>query len=64
VKGLILMAKNFDALNDAFQATFILENVIQNFADYPVAVNEAKSLLDSIKKKEEERNSSIENEKN
>jgi hypothetical protein len=64
VKGLILMAKNFDALNDAFQATFILENVIQNFADYPDAVNEAKTLLDAIKKKEEERNSSIENEKN
>lgn len=64
VKGLILMAKNFDALNDAFQATFILENVTQNFTDYPNAVSEAKTLLDAIKKKEEERNSSIENEKN
>lgn len=64
VKGLILMAQNFDALDDAFQATFILENVIQNFADYPDAVNEAKTLLDVIKKREEERNSSIENEKN
>jgi hypothetical protein len=38
--------------------------VIQNFTDYPNPVSEAKTLLDAIKKKEEERNSSIENEKN
>ncbi|MEO0901679.1 MAG: tetratricopeptide repeat protein, partial [Bacteroidota bacterium] len=33
-KGLVIMAKNFYALDDAFQATYILESVIANFAEY------------------------------
>ncbi|MDT8415154.1 MAG: tetratricopeptide repeat protein [Flavobacteriaceae bacterium] len=64
VKGLLLMAQNFEALNDAFQATFILENVIQNFSDFPEEVEQAKTLLNAIKAKESSRNSSLENEKN
>ena len=31
-KGLVLMAKNFEKLGDAYQATYILDNVIKNLA--------------------------------
>ena len=48
-KGLIIMAKNFYALNDDFQATYILENVIQNFAEFEEVINEAKLELEQIK---------------
>ena len=37
-KGLVVMAKNFYALKDAYQATYILDNVIKNFKDYPDVV--------------------------
>jgi tetratricopeptide (TPR) repeat protein len=58
-KGLILMAKNFYGLKDSFQATYILESVIQNFNDFPDVVQEAQTELDSIKKEEAKTNSSI-----
>src|SRR5690606_10165151 len=32
-KGLVLMAKNFYQLDDAFQATYILESVMENFKE-------------------------------
>jgi hypothetical protein len=41
-KGLILMAKNFYGLKDSFQATYILDNVIENFTDFPDVISEAK----------------------
>ncbi|MCB0445884.1 MAG: tetratricopeptide repeat protein, partial [Gelidibacter sp.] len=40
-KGLVVMAKNFYALKDAFQATYILESVIKNFAEFDEVVSEA-----------------------
>ena len=58
-KGLVLMAKNYYALNDAFQATYILESVIQNFPEFDDVVSEAKSELRKIKKEEAKTNSSI-----
>lgn len=58
-KGLVLMAKNFDGLGDAFQATYILESVKDNFTDFPEVVEEATLLLQQLKLKEAERNSSI-----
>jgi TolA-binding protein len=58
-KGLVLMAKNYYALNDAFQATYILESVIQNFPEFEDVVNEAKSELNKIKREEAKTNSSI-----
>lgn len=64
VKGLILMAQNFYALDDAFQATFILENVITNFQDFPNETDRAKVLLDEIKQKEALRETQDTNEKN
>ena len=48
-KGLILMAKNFYALGDNFQATYILENIIQNFADFVEITDEAQLELERIK---------------
>ena len=58
-RGLILMARNFADLEDAFQATYILENVISNFTAYPEITDEAKEVLNRIKVKEAERNSSV-----
>ncbi|PWH81816.1 hypothetical protein DIS18_14160 [Algibacter marinivivus] len=58
-KGLVLMAKNYYALNDAFQATYILESVIQNFPEFDDVVSEAKTELRKIKREEAKTNSSI-----
>ena len=58
-KGLILMAKNFYGLKDSFQATYILDNVIQNFTDFPEVVSEAEKELDIIKTEESKTNASI-----
>ncbi|MFT6995666.1 MAG: TolA-binding protein [Maribacter sp.] len=58
-KGLVLMAKNFYVLDDAYQATYILESVIVNFAQYPEMVANAKGELAIIKSKEAQRNSSV-----
>ena len=58
-KGLVLMAKNFYGLKDSYQATYILENVIQNFTDFPDVVSEARTELDMIKGEESKTNSSI-----
>lgn len=58
-KGLIIMAKNFDALGDAYQATYILDSVTVNFAQYPEVVAEAKAEAFRIKSKEAKSNSSV-----
>ena len=63
-KGLVLMAKNFYALKDAFQATYILESVIENFKEFDDVVTEAKSELNKIKTQEAKTNSSIRPEEN
>lgn len=60
-KGLVLMAKNFYALGDAFQATYILESVITNFTDYPEVTAEAQTALDMVKTAEAKTNASVEN---
>ena len=59
-KGLVLMAKNFYKLDDAYQATYILESVITNFKEYPDVVQEAKTELAVIKNAESKTNSSVE----
>lgn len=58
-KGLVVMAKNFYALDDAFQATYILESVIENFAEFEDVIDEAKEELSKIKTEEAKTNSSI-----
>ncbi len=60
-KGLVVMAKNFYALDDSFQATYILDSVIKNFKNYADVVEEAQAELDRIKAEEAKTNSSIEN---
>lgn len=63
-KGLILMAQNFDRLEDVFQATYILESIVSNFADFPEIEGKAREELNRIKSREAERNSSINREGN
>ena len=63
-KGLVLMAKNFYALEDAYQATYILESVIKNFTDYPEVLDEARVELELIKAQEAKTNSSVETDGN
>ncbi|MCW9037500.1 tetratricopeptide repeat protein [Altibacter sp.] len=63
-KGLVLMAKNFYALDDAYQATYILESVIKNFAEFTDVVDEAKTELAVIKAAEAKTNASVETEGN
>jgi len=59
-KGLVIMAKNFYALKDSYQATYILDNVIKNFKDYPEVVKEAQTELNRIKMAEAKTNASVE----
>ena len=61
-KGLVVMAKNYYALKDAFQATYILESVIKNFAEFDDVVSEAKQELKYIKNEEAKTNASIQTE--
>ena len=58
-KGLVIMAKNYYALKDSFQATSILESVISNFTNFTDVVEEAKLELERIKSEEAKTNSSI-----
>lgn len=58
-KGLVVMASNFYALKDSYQATFVLETVIKNFPDYSDVVAKAQADLDIIKGEESKTNSSI-----
>ena len=58
-KGLILMAKNHYELKDAFQATYILESVQKNFAQFDDVVEEATKALEIIKENEAKTNDSV-----
>jgi tetratricopeptide (TPR) repeat protein len=63
VKSYIIMGKNYYGLKDAYQATFVLENVIQNFKEFEDLAKDAQLELDTIKKKEAETNNSVTPEK-
>lgn len=56
VKGLIVMAQNNIGLNDDFQATYILENIIKNYGQYEDLTDEAQRILDQIKTAEKFKN--------
>ncbi len=58
-KSLVIMAKNYYSLKDSFQATEILQSVIDNFGTYKEVVEEAQKELDFIKTEEAKSNSSI-----
>lgn len=59
VKSYVIMAKNYYSLKDAYQATFILENVIKNFTQFDDIVKEAQAELNKIKENEAKTNNSI-----
>jgi len=59
VKSYVIMAKNHYSLKDAYQATFILENVIKNFTQFEDILKDAKLELISIKENEAKTNNSI-----
>ncbi len=58
-KGLVIMAKNFYELEDAYQATYILESVIDKFSEFDDLVESAKTELNRIKTQESKTNSSV-----
>ncbi len=58
-KGLIIMAKNNYALNDSFQATYILESVIKNFSQFDDVITDAQTELTKIKTEEAKTNDSV-----
>jgi TolA-binding protein len=58
-KGLIVMAQNYNALKDAFQATYILESVIKNFKEFDDIVLEAQGELSKIKAEQAKTNASV-----
>lgn len=58
-KGLVVMAKNFYGLKDAFQANYILDSVIKSFAQFPEVIQEAKLEKAKIITEEGKTNSSI-----
>ena len=53
------MAKNFYALEDSFQATYILESLIENYSRFGDLTVIAKSLLEEIKQRESQKNASL-----
>jgi len=60
-KGLIVMAKNYNELNDAYQATYILESVIKNFTEFSDVLKEATAELNRIKTEQAKTNESVKN---
>jgi len=57
-RGLILLAQNFYRMDDVFQATYILENVVSNFEDFPEITRTAEAELQRIRGREADNNSS------
>jgi hypothetical protein len=53
------MAKNFYAVKDAFQATYILESLIENYKQFPEIAKQGETLLNQIKQEQAEQNASL-----
>lgn len=49
-KALVIMAKNYLALKDNYQASYTLDEIINNYGDFPEVVAEAKEVKALIKK--------------
>jgi tetratricopeptide (TPR) repeat protein len=62
VKSYVIMAKNYDGLKDAYQATYVLENIIKNFKEFDDIIVEAQAALDKIKENEAKINRSVKQE--
>lgn len=59
VKSYIIMAKNHYGLKDAYQATYILENIIKNFKQFDDVLLDAQKELSNIKINEAKTNESV-----
>ena len=59
VKSYITMAKNYYGLKDAYQATYILENIIKNFKQFDDVILDAQRELKNIKTNEAKTNESV-----
>lgn len=59
VRSYVIMGKNYYGLNDVYQATYVLENIIKNFKQYEDIIEEAQTELKTIKSEESKRNESI-----
>ena len=59
VKSYVIMGKNYYALNDVYQANFVLENVLKNFKEFKDIIEEAQTALNTIKQNEAKKNNSI-----
>ena len=59
VKSYVIMAKNYYGLKDAYQATYILKNIIKNFKQFDDIIFEAETELNNIMVKESKTNNSI-----
>ena len=62
LQSLVLMADNFYRLDDAYQANYILENVVEKTDDFPEVQQKAQELLQEIKSEAAKTNSSVESE--
>lgn len=49
-KALLIMSDNYYNLKDNYQASYILEQIIANYKEYPDLVSEAQNSLSKIKK--------------
>jgi TolA-binding protein len=49
-KALVIMAKNYLALKDNYQASYTVDEIINNYGDFPEVVAEAKEVKAQIKK--------------
>lgn len=58
-KSILLMAENFIKLGDNFQSSYVLENLIKNFNEFPEITSDAKKMLDDVNRKISKKNSSI-----
>jgi len=61
VKALLLLAKNYFALNDGFQAVFVLESLIENFNSFDNEIKEARVLIEAYQLQMSEENRSLNN---
>ena len=59
VKSYVIMGKNYYGLEDVYQATFVLENIMKNFKQFENIVKEAETELKLIKHKEAKINNSV-----
>ena len=49
-KSLVLMVRNYIGLKDNYQASYTADQIMDNYADFPEIVSEAKDLKKQIKK--------------